>query len=67
MAGNFISAGGLIKKLLAINPRLSSYELISIFRQSTHAAVKSGEHDAKDAVDEAKAISLAESTVLKLS
>jgi len=67
MAENFNSVGGLIKKLLAINPKLSSRDLIEIIRQSTSTSPLRGEYGSKEVIDEAKAVSLAESTLRNAS
>jgi hypothetical protein len=67
MAGNFTSVGGLIKKLLAINPKLSQRDLIEIIRQSTSAAPVRAGQGLKEVIDESKAISLAESTLRNVS
>jgi hypothetical protein len=64
MAGNFTSVGSLIKKLLAINPKLSSGDLIDIIHQATSKFPIQGKQGFKEVIDEAKAISLAKSTLI---
>jgi hypothetical protein len=65
MSESFISVGGLVKKLLAINPKLDSGDLMAIVRHCTRVVPAQGERRALEVLDEAKAIALVESTVRK--
>ncbi|MFL5814026.1 MAG: hypothetical protein ACJ763_10655 [Bdellovibrionia bacterium] len=58
------SVGGLVKKIMEINPELGVREISQIIRQSTHAqGSEAGDYAALEIVDEAKAIELAQSTL----
>ena len=60
------SVGGLIKKLVEINPELTTQELIQLVRQSTRPqGSTSGEFTAAEVVDEAKALSLAKASLTR--
>jgi len=51
------SVGGLIKKILAINPNLSTSEIINIIKGCTRA------HELGETVDEEQAFALARQTL----
>ena len=58
------SVGSTIKKLLAINPDLTTREIIEIVQQSMHAQGETaGDFATAQVVDEKKAIELAKSSL----
>jgi hypothetical protein len=60
------SVGAIIKKCLAINPRLSAPELIEIIRRSARPlGERSGEFAEVETVDETHALELARASVTK--
>ena len=61
------SVGGVIKKILAINPDLSAVQIIDIIRKSTLVQAQSGvagEFAQAEVIDEVHALGLARGTVL---
>lgn len=56
------SVGSLVKKLLAINPSLTTLEIIGLVRQATRTH-ESGEGLPFETVDEIKALELARKTL----
>lgn len=57
------SVGGVIKKIMAINPDLNVREVIDLVRRSTETQVMGGEFSKAEIVNEAKALELARATV----
>lgn len=59
------SVGSIIKKLLAINPDLSTSELIDIIRQSTYMQGSiAGEFSSAETIDEARARAMAQASLV---
>lgn len=60
------SVGQIIKKIMKINPELTAPELISIVKGSIQVQGKSaGEFASAEVINETKALSLAQETLLK--
>jgi hypothetical protein len=58
------SAGAIIKKIVEINPELTTREVIEIMNQSTRArGAEAGEFAGAEVIDEEKALKLARETL----
>lgn len=59
------SVGSLVKKIMTVNPELSSLEIISLIRQATQTqGDAAGEYALAEVVDEKRALELAKATLL---
>jgi hypothetical protein len=66
--GNLIhrspSVGGLVKKIMDINPELGIQEIVQLIRMATRSQGKmAGDYEAMEIVDEKQALALAQSTL----
>lgn len=57
--GKSPSVGSLVKKIIAINPNLSTQEIIDVVRRSTRKQGPTGDYALLESVDEEKALNLA--------
>jgi hypothetical protein len=58
------SIGGIVKKIMAINPELGTAEIIALVRKATHTRGKeAGEYASLEIVDETLALELARQTL----
>ncbi len=58
------SVGGLVKKIMEINPELGVQEITQIIRKATHSqGVEAGDYASMEIVDEQEALAIAQSTL----
>jgi hypothetical protein len=58
------SVGSLVKKVLAVNPNLSTHDIIAMVREATHdQGENAGEYSSVQVVDENKVMELARASL----